>query len=169
MKDKSEGTKVKRALPFKLTDQEKARKAEAAAELNEQLEAAVKAKKEEVAKHTEKISSLTKRISGHLHAISTGEERREVQCLEVKNFEKDQVEYSFKGEVLETRPMTADDRQLDLKTQKGKKEAKEIPKYQRLAPRYTPKKQDDGDEDIAQVHKLETSRKTASSAVDTKS
>jgi hypothetical protein len=168
MKQKNESTKVKRALPFKLTDEEKARKAEAAANLNEELEAAVAAKKVEVEKHTVKIKGLTNKISNTLKAIQTGEERKEVQCTEVKNFEKNLVEYVFKGQVLETREMTAEDRQLTLADKPEKKGPK--PKWQSMAPKYDPKKtaEQEADEEIAQVHKLETSRKTASSSVDTK-
>lgn len=168
MKQKNESTKVKRALPFKLTDEEKARKGEAAANLNEQLEVAVAAKKVEVDKHSLKIKDLTKKISNTLHAISTGEERREVQCTEIKNFEKNLVEYVFKGQTLESREMTADDRQLVLADKPEKKGPKA--KWQSMAPKYDPKKtaEEEESQEIAQVHKLETSRKTASSSVDTK-
>lgn len=163
-----EGEKIKRAVPFKLTDAEIARKAEAASALNEQLELAVEAKKNELSKHSAKIKDFSTKIQRHLKCISSGEERREVMCVEHKNYDKDIVEYFFDGEIRDTRPMTAEDRQqsmkVDVKT--AKKGSKEIPMWQRKAPKYTPKKVADEDEEIAQVHQLETSRKGASSALD---
>lgn len=172
---KVEGVKTKRMLPFKLNDQEKARKAEAAARLNEKLAEAKDKKKNEVAKHTAGIKELETKISNHLVCIAGGIERREVVCLEVKNFDDSRVEYHFEGEVLEHRPMKDADRQIVMNTKAAAKVKEVNQELARRAARRRPTlpyKDDTAEEnalEIARIHKLETSRATASSAVDTKS
>jgi hypothetical protein len=165
-KQDPKGDKIKRALPFKLTDAEKARKAEQAANLNQKLAEAVEKKKEAVSHHTAGIKNLQAQISERLRCIQDGTERREVQCIEVKNYEGNVVEFWFEGKMLESRPMTADDRQTTMKIVKpGVKSIKEITKGKTRLPY----KDDDGDENpIAAVHRLETSKKTATTAVDPK-
>lgn len=157
-----DGEKCERTLPFKLNDEDKARKGELAATLNKQLEAAQDRKKSEMAIHNEKISGLTKKVSAQLKMINEGIERKAVTCVAVKNFEQNKIEYWFEGMVLESIPMKAEDRQLDLKPKKGaaKKWQKSSTK-QAMFP-------DAEENPIAQVHKLETSRRGASSAVDPK-
>ncbi len=170
MKKKNpEGEKCERKLPFKLNDEDKARKAELAAQLNKQLEAAEAAKKADMAKHNEKIKKLRADVSTQLKMINEGIERREVTCTEVKNFEANKVEWYFEGEVLESREMKPEDRQLALDDKAKKKDAKKPEKWQRMAPKHrrkTDPNEETQDEQIAQVHKLETSKKGASSAVD---
>lgn len=165
-----DGEKCERTLPFKLNDEDKARKGEIAAGLNKKLEEATDAKKVEMAKHNAKIKDLTTKISAQLKMINEGVERRAVQCVAVKNYEKDQIEYWFEGEILETVKMKEADRQLNLneKPKKGQE------KWQKLAPKH-PRKGDpplteaeEKSAEIASVHKLETSRKGASSSVDPK-
>lgn len=157
MAKKSDGEKIKRALPFTLTDAEKARKGELAATLNKKLEAAQEAKKTEVAKHSAGIKELQNKISTTLAYINDGVERREVLCLEVKNFQDSVVEYKFEGKVLENRPMTDADRQVEMKVVKpAVKSMRDVTKRARL-----PYKDDEDsrEEEIAQVHRIETSRK----------
>jgi len=173
MAKKIEGEKIKRALPFKLSDEEKARKGEAAARLNEKLAEAVDKKKTEVAKHTAGIKELQTKISNHLTAISAGVERREVTCIEHKNFEKNVVEFIYEGEVLETRPMTDADRQIQMNTKAAAKVKKAAATVKDIVNRNKrirlPYKDDTLEEEpIAEVHRLETSRKTATTAVDPK-
>ncbi len=169
-----DGEKCERTLPFKLNDEDKARKGEEASKYNKQLEGAMEAKKFEMSKHNAKIAELTKKVSAELKKINEGIERRAVTCTAVKNFEKDVIEYWFEGMVLETTPMKPDDRQMKMATD-AKTDAKKSPaKWQKLAPKHRAKgykdddDQDTKDADIATVHKLETSRKGASSAVDPK-
>lgn len=161
------GEKIKRALPFKLNDEQKARKGEQAALLSKKLAEVVEKKKEEVAKFTASIKNLQNQIHDRLRCIEEGIERREVECTEVKNFNENQVEYHFEGKVLETRPMTEVDRQTEMKLVKkptAVKSIKDVTKRARL-----PYKDDETEENpIAAVHKLETSRKTATTAVDPK-
>jgi hypothetical protein len=167
-----DGEKVEVALPFKLDDEQKARKAEGAGSLNKTLEAAQEAKKSEMVKHNGKIKDLQKKLSAQLKMINEGIERRVVSCTRVKNFEKNMVEYWFEGEMLEEIEMKPGDRQLDLKEEKTKATKKE--KWQSMAPRFKSKGYSDDEEasstaeQIAQVHSIESSRKGASSAVDPK-
>lgn len=164
-----EGTKLKRMLPFKLSDEEKARKGEIAAQLNKQHEEAVTQKKVAVAKHNERINDLSKRISVQLMMINEGVERREVQCTEVKNYESNEIQWWFNNEKMDSREMTTEERQMELTPVKKKSEtSKEArPKWAKLAPKYKSKAERE-DEEIASVHKLETSRRGASSMVDPK-
>lgn len=167
------GEKCERTLPFKLGDEEKARKGEIAAGLNKKLEEAVEAKNVDMKKHGAKIKDLTSKVSAQLKMINEGVERRVVQCTAVKNYEGDVIEYWFEGQIMETVKMKDSDRQLNLnekvskeKTEKAIAKGKE--KWQRMAPKKPMPNGEDKDEQIAQVHKLETSRKGASSAVDPK-
>src|SRR5262245_8784817 len=117
-----DGEKCERTLPFKLSDEEKARKAEIAANLNKKLEAANEAKKVEMAKHNGTIKDLTKKISDALRTINEGVERRAVTCVEVKNYDKNRVEWWFEGLALEDREMRPEDRQQSLNEQKKGKD-----------------------------------------------
>lgn len=163
------GTKVDRTLPFKLTDAEKARKSEIAAKIHKQLEEAQDAKRADMVKHNGKIKELSGKVSTELRMINDGIERRAVKAIMIKNFEKDQIEYYYEGELMETVTMKPSDRQeeLPIKDPKPRKGAKPD-KWRSMAPNYKPKKdpEDERDEEIADVHRSETSRKGASSAVD---
>jgi hypothetical protein len=171
-KDKTpKGEKRQRTIPFKLNDEQKARKGEEAAKLAAKIDEAVDLKKAEMSKHNVKIKEMTKKLSDFLKAINEGVERKPVTCTEVKNFNDDVVEYWFEGEVRETRKMTPEDRQTEMKIAKKTEE-----KWQKLAPKNrkrgdpltTGEEAATEEQEIAQVHKLETSRKGASSAVDNK-
>lgn len=167
MKKNPDGEKCKRQLPFSLNDEEKARKGEDAGKFNIQIEKAMDLKKSEMAKHNERITGLTKKRDGLLKAINEGVERREVSCVEAKNYEKNLIEYWFEGKVLESREMKPEERQQNLNEGKP---SKKLAKWQKLAPKYEPKKskEDERDEEVASVHRLETSKKGASSMVDPK-
>lgn len=163
-KKNPKGKTIKRMIAFNLTEEQKAKKGEAAAKLNESLEAAVEKKKEAMSDHSEKIKGLTAKIRKFLHELNEGKEQREVECVEVKNFESNTVEYWFEGENVFARKMEPSDRQeeMDLKPKRG-------PKWQTAAPKKEfPVSSEDAreKEEIAQVVKMETSRKTKRSSVD---
>lgn len=166
-----DGEKCERSLPFRLNDVDKARKGEVCGQLNKTLEAAYEAKAIEMKKHNAKIKGLEDNISKHLSMINEGIERRPVTCSMVKNFDDNKIEFWFEGEILESRDMTPADRQLVLDA-KAKKDGKKKEKWQTHAPKFVKgapiESQDLEDEEIKQVHKLETSRKGASSMVDPK-
>lgn len=170
-KKNPDGEKCERKLPFRLNDEELARKGEMAAGFNTQIAAAVEKKKAEMAKHNAKIGDLTEKRDAQLAMISEGVERREVTCVEFKNYDNNLIEWYFEGVVLESREMKPEDRQMSLAEKKPAKGEK--PKWQKLAPKYKPKEEELTDEEkksaeIASVHKLESSRKGASSSVDPK-
>lgn len=166
-----DGERCERSLPFKLNDEDKARKGELAAKLNKQLELAQEAKKAEMQKHNAKITDLVKKVSSQLKMINEGIERKAVTCTAVKNFEANKIEFYYEGEIMEAIEMKPGDRQLVL-DEKAKKEAKKPNKWQRMVPKKPLHKDADEEptreDEIASVHKLETSRKGASSSVDPK-
>jgi hypothetical protein len=153
-----------RQLPFKLTDHEKAERGERAATFNFEHGRLVLERKDIMATYNEKLRDLSSKVSGLLNQISEGIENREVECVEVKNYEANQMEYWFEGEVKFHREMSPEERQMELderpKAKRGRK-----PKWQRLAPNYVPKIEDKSSE-IAEVYKTKTSRKTKHSMVD---
>ena len=158
------GKLVKRMISFKLTQLEMAKKGEAAAKVNEALEVAVLKKKEAMSHHNEKIKGLTAKISKFLNQINAGLEERDVECIEVKNFENNEMEYWFEGDMVFARKMEPADRQeeMDLKPKRGAK-------WQQAAPRKSfPVSSEEAreKEEIASVHRLETSKKTKRSSVD---
>jgi hypothetical protein len=163
-----DGERVEVSLPFKLDDELKARRGETAAMLNKNLDEAVDKKKRDMAKHNEGIKKLTTQIGILLTSINQGVEHRRVSCVEVKNFEKNVIEWWFEGLVMDTRPMKSDDRQLKLQDKDDKKKKGE-PRWQTLAPKFPERStEEDKDIEIAKVHRLETSKKGASSSVDPK-
>ena len=170
-----DGERVERSLPFKLDDELKARRGETAAGLSKKLDEAVEKKKTEMAKHNEGIKKFTTQISALLKCINEGVERRAVSCTAVKNFESNKIEFWYEGIILEEIEMKPGDRQLDLKEKSNKPAALKQERWQRMAPKYPAKtiveesEEDAKKADIASVHKLETSKKGASSAVDPKS
>jgi hypothetical protein len=169
-----DGEKCERSLPFKLDDDLKARRGETAGALNKKLDEATEKKKNEMAKHNEGIKKLTAQIGALLKAINEGVERRNVTCTAVKNFESNKIEFWFEGIILEEVEMKPGDRQLDLKDKSMKPAALKNERWQKMGPKYKPKtiveenEEDAKREEIASVHKMETSRKGASSAVDPK-
>jgi hypothetical protein len=168
-----EGERCERTLPFKLNDEDLARKGELAAKLNNQLDAAEANKKRDLATHNEKIKILTEKRDKQLAMIDEGVERRPVTCTAVKNFAANIIEFWFEGQVMESIEMKPEDRQLTLAEKAAKEKGNEKPKerWQKMAPKYPAKNQaveDDKDAEIASVHKLETSKKGANSMVDPK-
>ena len=159
-KKNPEGKKVKRTVPFKLTDSEKAAKGESAAKFNEQLEAAVEQKKTAMKAHNSKIKGFTEKVSRLLGEINEGVERREVECIEIKNFEENRVEFWFEGIMRDQRPMVPDDRQQEMKIAEPKIRKGMKPDF--------PVSSEDAKEkaELAEVHRLESRKATKRSSVD---
>lgn len=158
------GKKVKRAVLFKLTATEKAAKGEAAGNVSEEFKALDAKWKVVRSDYGGKLKGFQSKITKLLEEIHQGEERREVECTEVKNFEKNTVEFWHKGKVADTREMTPDDRQSEMKIVAPKKE-----KWQKAGgkTRYPVSSEEASEQrDIAEVHKLETRRATKKSSVD---
>lgn len=163
-----DGIKMKRKLPFKLGDEEKARKGEIAAQYAKMLEEAEVKKKSAMAIHNEKIKELKLKRDEHLTMINLGVEQREVNCTEVKNFESNQIEWWYGDQVIDSREMKAEDRQQTLEEGSKEKKPRNWQKLSTKRPKDGPMMPLAEENEIAQVHKLETSRKGASSAVDPK-
>lgn len=156
------GEKVKRQLPFKLSDEEKARKGEEAAKINAKADKAMLLKKSDMDMHNKMIKSLVVKRDVLLKSINEGIEHREVNCVEVKNYDDNKIEYWYEGEVLDSRDMRPEDRQQTLTEPKAKKPNR----WQKRHPVSSEEAREQ--EEIAQVHKLETSKRGAQSMVDPK-
>lgn len=139
-----EGKKVKRAIPFKLTEKEKSDRGEQAAKINEELEAAVEKRKIVMKDHNDNIKALTGKVSKLLKQINEGQERREAEVVEVKNFEGNVMEYYLDGEVVDSRAMTVEDRQLDLEGKGDNSKPKD--KWAKMAPKH-PRRSDPKEDD----------------------
>lgn len=164
-KHNPEGEKVLRKLPFKLDDSDKAKKGMLAAEVSMQIDEAKAKMASANAKIKEAIKTKTAQVNALLREIREGVERREVQCVEIKNFEKSEIEWHFEGKILESRDMVAADRQIAMKIVPEKPR-----KGRRIRPGEAGFGEDQSDEraQIAEVHRIETSRKGATTAVDPK-
>lgn len=162
------GKDVKRAVLFKLTAEEKATKGEQAAKFSEDWKAVETKFKVVRTDFTDKLKSLRSKIDKLLGEIHEGQERREVECIEVKNFEENMVEFFHKGVKVDEREMTADDRQLEITPVKGKAKwqkanGKRFPTSSQEAKEMA---EDKKAKEISEVIKLETKRGTKQSSVD---
>lgn len=140
-----ESTKTRKWFSFQLTTEETAKKGLRAAELAVEI-----VTKEEEAnsvkdKFKGEVATLRREQAGLHRTIRAGSEQREVDCEEVKDWDRLLVEWKYKGDVMESRPMTAEERQVKLKLVSAK-DAKPL-----SAP-------------IAEVMREETSRKTKQDA-----
>lgn len=172
------GTKVTKEFLFKLTD----------AEVNEKGKVAAKARAgaaklelqfEEVKDGWKaKIKVQENLRDAALDVIHAGEEKRTVDCVMVKNFNEKKVEYWFEDKVLDTRPMTADELQVDMpldskRGQKARAVAQKLqkgdgkpPKADPVAEAHAAANGNGKFSDIADVHQMETHRASKTSAVD---
>lgn len=105
------GEKIRTIVSFKLTDEEKAKKAEIAAHASSEHADLVIKKKAEVEKFNAKIKTASAQVTKLLLEINNGFEEREAECIEVKNFEGNEVEYWLDGVIVKRRELTENDRQ----------------------------------------------------------
>lgn len=172
-KPKIKGEKVMRMVEFKLTDAQKAEKAQKAAEMSNELSEIVVEKKLAVDVFNSKIKDRTSRMNTLLGEVHRGVEEREVECIQVKNFETERVEYYHDGVKVQEREMNESDKQLSLaeakknagkKWQKPKKETPDADGPDYIAP----ERAEDASKEAAKkraeiraVHREETGRNTA--------
>lgn len=104
-------------------------------------------------KWTERIKPISDRLAVLDESVRNGKEKKTVECVLVKNFEDNKMEYWFEGKIVDHRPMTAADRQEDLVLKNKKKRTNSV---------VMPEKEDD----VTNVRKLETSKRTKHSSVD---
>jgi hypothetical protein len=158
-----EGIKVSKEIAFTLTREEVAAKGEAMANLDVEigeLETQFSEAKKNWAAKIDARESSRRDISAVVHAKK---EVRTVETVMVKDYFAKEIQYFFEGEIVERRTMTTEECQAEFDLGKPKKER---------APKQALRKTDPvadahgNGEDIAEVHKLETSRHSKTSAVD---
>lgn len=150
------GTKVVRDVEISLDDKTRAKLAE---ELGEKLKAQTKLELEfsdVKTKWKERLTPVSDRVKAIENFLENGTETKTVETTMVKNYNDNVVEYWFDGAVVYHRPMTSVDRQEDLpiKTRRGRTKENSVV----MPPTES--------EDIGNVRKLETSKRTKRSAVD---
>lgn len=150
------GTTVTREVEITLDDKTRAKLAQ---ELGDKLKSETKLKTEFAdvkAKWNERITPVSDRIAAIENFLENGTEKKTVETTMVKNFEENTVEYWFEDRIVDHRPMSVTDRQEDmpLKTKRGRT------KENSVKPVTTEQ------DDINNVRKLETSKKTKHSSVD---
>lgn len=151
------GKKVTREVEIDLDQSIKLKLAD---ELTEKSRALSKLKTEydEVKqKWKERLYPVETRVNCILNFFENGKEKKVVECVMVKNYDANKVEYWYEGKIVDHRPMTVADRQEDmpLNTRRGRSKENSV-----VMP--TPTAQ----EEIADIVKAETSKKTKHSSVD---
>jgi hypothetical protein len=117
--------KTTRKLPVQLTDDELQQRSQALVGNIKQTDALKEEKKTATSEFKARIGAcndVTKRLT---EIISSGKEERDVECEMTKDYKGGTVTVVRldTGEVVETRPMTADERQESMWTQKGEPRA----------------------------------------------
>lgn len=114
--------KVKRKLTFKLTEEEFADKGRKAGQIGAEL----RKLEDEFASvkkgWSEKLTAKEEALNSLLNVIHSGEEQRDVDCTEQRDYSKNVVRYVVGGKTHEERAMTESERQLDFDNQKRPKQ-----------------------------------------------
>lgn len=146
---------VTRPLTFRLTHVDIAEKAEAAAELEEQIREEEEDFAELKTEHKAKVEKLEAERRKIMRTIRHKEELRTVTCTEERDFHSNTIRYRFEGQVYDERAMTAAERQLEMKP---------VLAVDNTAQATEPTTATD--DEVAQVIREETSRHTKHSATD---
>ena len=116
-----EEVKVVEPLIFTLTEHEYAEKGKAAGKLRGKL-SEVEAKFSDIKKEWKgKVDEKQIELNNILEAMRAGKEERVVECTQRKNFDRNIVQYLYKGKVLKERPLEPHERQLAMKLTSGGK------------------------------------------------
>jgi hypothetical protein len=165
--------KVQREMRFDLTEAEKDSMVTKANEhtkdrdkLTDDLKAHNKEQKARIKEHQKEVDRL---LDNHVK----GYEMREVEVQEVLDWEDKTVKFYFKDELIEEREMHDAELQMKLNTEqkkgvrkkKASKKAKKKTKAEKN-PEENLTPEELKDREIAEVHQLETNRKSKKSAVD---
>ena len=158
---------IQKEFRFKLSAEEKNQMADSAAKLTDERDAlAEEIKQFNKAKRAE-LNDKQKEIDRLLKCHVTGTELREVTVQERLDWEKKQVQYFHNGKLLEEREMHDSELQMKLNTNPT---AKKVKKDNRTRAQKNPDKHLTPEElksqEIAEVHSMETKRKSKRSAVD---
>lgn len=147
---------IEKYLNFKLTEEDFAEKGKEAGKLAGEfgkLEAEFDGIKRE---WKEKLESKETELSLVLGTIRRGDEDRKVKCIEQKDFVQHVVNYIFDGEIMHTRPMELNERQMELvRTPDIEKSSEKQAMTMHLATGNDPV-----NKDVKDVIREETSKKT---------
>lgn len=159
---KIEKREMKKSFWFKLTAEEKKHHADEMVRVMTE-----KGKKElqfsDVKKKWQtEIKELETEIDEHRQTYNAGKEWREVDCIEIKDFQKLEVRYMVGKKIMESRPMDDREKQMVLAV-KGK--PIDIDKTQKTL---IDKADDEMSKDVKEVMKEETGKKTKKSSLDRK-
>lgn len=135
---------------------------------NNSLKAIVVQKKAINADLNVKIRALNETINELAQAIKEGKRKRSIEVEVVKDFDSNTVRYMYKGTSVEERAMTAEDRQEDLlidEDELRRSLENEVKRRKEKKAKTTITESTAADE-VHQVIKMETSRKTKRSALD---
>lgn len=131
-KKKPEGIKIQRTVELKISDKEQAKRARELAKLELEKFEAEQAKKADAHKWNHKIKHLQQEISQLSREVDSGREEQTVTCTLVKDYEGNKVDYYYKDEIVDTREMTDEDRQMDIEeTPKKKRQQRKTAKVKR--------------------------------------
>lgn len=160
------GTKVTKDFIFKLTEAEFAEKGRNAAALAGEVAELELQFAEVKENHKAKIQAREAARDEALALIRAKEESRTVDAIMVKNFDEKEIQYFYAGELIESRTMTYDELQdeFDVAPKTGRAKKQPIKdSTQGLSGKVA---KGEGENEIADVIKLETGRTTKRSAVD---
>ena len=71
-------------------------------------------KRESMSNYGARITTLKDVMADYFKVLSERKEMRDVECVELKNFTDETVEYYFEGVKVDSRPLTEGDRQEEL-------------------------------------------------------
>jgi hypothetical protein len=140
---------MKKEITFKLTEKDEAELGRKAAKLNITYGQFTGVKKE----YTGRLEAIELEVNQISKWFEDGERREVVEVIERKNFEKRIMQYLFKGKIVETRDMTAEEMQTELP----------------IEPLKTQKKvqvRNPANGEVTEVIKAETNRKTKKTPLD---
>ncbi len=166
-----------KTLTFKLEDADKLALGAQAAKLDGEIEEIEAEFKEVKSGFRQRLKERSEERARLLKAVHTGQEERESDCTEVRDQGGNTISFWVGGRMIEERAMTFEERQEELSLSNGKAIAQaaaspppgSIKKKKRSGKDEAAeqgKKPTDESEDIANVRKLETNKRTKLSAVD---
>lgn len=165
-------TKVEKELTFDLTVEERAKMADEAGAAEEEARALEAELSQYTSDKKAKIAGLYEKSSELLKLIRRRKEERVVDCDEVRDYEKAEVRWMWKGKEMEARPMTEQEKQvkLDLDEKKRKRHQQNLAKVQDAlkggeAPKKKKTKQEQEKQDLQDVIRAETNSKTKTDMV----
>lgn len=159
------GETVTREVTLDLTDE---RKLQLFDEMAEKMTAEEKLKADFAdvkTKWNDRIKPVTDRITAIRSYVKDGKETKTLKVTAVKNWDQDVVEYWWDNKVVDSRPMNPEDRQEKLNIKKGRAKENSVTKPAKRDGRMAAAG-DREDNEIDEVRKAETGRKTKRSAVD---